>query len=129
MKTIVIQGGLLAPLLVGLMFLCAMYTPWWGTPVVVGVMACIPGLRARVIAPSALAGWFLACVVRDMLSDFGPSRVFTRFLSLETVGLGIDSIEARLAVYTMTSVIGFALASLVVGAVRFSQSFARSFVR
>ncbi len=126
MKNVMIQSGIVAPILVILMTLSAVYTPWWGTPVVAGVLACLPGLRARLISVSAFMGWFLACLIRDALSDFGPSRVFARLLSLESVGLGLDSLEARLLVYLMASSIGFALATLTVGAIRFTQSFVRA---
>lgn len=126
MRNIAIQGGIVTPVLVILMFLSAIYTPWWGTPVVAGVLACLPGLRARLISVTAFIGWFLACATRDFLGDFGPSRVFARLLSLETIGFAIDSMEARLLVYAMASAIGFALATFTVGAIRFTQSFVRS---
>lgn len=126
MKNVMIQGGIVTPILVVLMILSAFYTPWWGTPIVAGVLACLPGLRARLISVTAFCGWFLACAIRDALNDFGPSRVFARLLSLETVGLSLDSLEARLLVYLMASFVGFALATFTVGAIRFTQSFVRA---
>ncbi len=89
---------------------CAFSAPWWGTPIVAGVSYLVFRLPTRTICSLTFFAWFAACASRDILNAYGPSRVFGKMLSLQSVGFANDSMASRLCVYGLVGLIGFLLA-------------------
>jgi hypothetical protein len=97
---------------------CAISTPWWGTPIVVAIAYLIFRMPTRTICALTFFAWLLAAAGRDVLNDFGPSRVFAKMLSMQSVGLTNDSIASRLCVYAFAGIVGFLLALFTGGALK-----------
>lgn len=123
MKQIEIHSAIKTPIVILLMFLTAFFTPWWGTIVIVAILSLLIGISMRGIALMTMCGWMAACALRDVLNQFGPSRVFTRIFQLEQIGLPFDSIQSRLTVYVGISLTGFLLAYFTAGIFKSIRSF------
>ncbi len=89
---------------------CALFAPWWGTPIVIVLAYLIFRLPTRVLCTVTFAAWVFACAARDIQNDGGPSRVMGKMLSLQSIGLLSDSLASRLAVFALVGAIGFLLA-------------------
>ena len=97
---------------------CAFYAPWWGTPIVAGVSYLVFRLPTRTICALTFIAWFVACAGRDTLNGYGPSRVFAKMLSIQSVGFPNDSTVSRLCVYGVAGLIGFLLALFTGGTLK-----------
>lgn len=97
-------------LLVMAMLTCAAFAPWWGTPIVAAVCYVVFLLPTRTISTATFFAWALTCYVRDTLNMHGPSRVFSKLLSIDSVGFPNGSLASRACVYGLVGGIGFLLA-------------------
>jgi hypothetical protein len=89
---------------------CAYLAPWWGTPIVVAACYIVFRLPTRVLSFVTLFAWVLASASRDYIGQYGPSRVFAKMLSIESIGFASHSIASRVCVYGIVGVTGFLLA-------------------
>ncbi len=97
---------------------CAFSAPWWGTPIVAGVSYLVFRLPTRTICSITFFAWVLAAAARDTVNAYGPSRVFAKMLSIQTVGFSNDSLASRLCVYAIVGLIGFLLALFTGGTLK-----------
>jgi len=93
-----------------MMIVCALFLPWWGTPIAVAISYFALRLSTRVMCSITFVAWIAACLIRDVSNDFGPSRVLARMLSLTSFGFPGASIFGPIIVYVVVGAIGSFLA-------------------
>ena len=99
-------------------FLTAMFTPWWGTPIVIAASLFVFKFPFSNLIALCFFGWATAAAARDTLAEHGPSRVIAKMLNIEFIGFGTESLMSRLIVYMLAGAIGFLFATFTGGLVK-----------
>lgn len=121
-RPIQLKRRILTPIVFLLLVVTAGFTPWWGTAIVVGACRLLFRTSLAVLAILTFLSWGIACIARDTIHLYGPSRVFAKILGLEGFGLVMDSNASRMTVYAIVSLAGFLMALFAGGAVQSLQN-------
>lgn len=121
-----VRDRVLAPVAFVLLAVTALFTPWWGTIVVVAAMRLFFKLSVRLASFLGFAGWMIACFVRDAQGGFGPGRLLAKMFSIGNYTFGAGSWLSHLIVYVLIGVVGLMLAFLTAGFTKSVQSFVSS---
>ncbi len=97
-------------------------TPWWGIPLVAGILRLLFSVPVRWLTALTLISTAVVCFVRDLQNDFGPSRVFSKIFLLESLGFPVGSEASQLVTYAVVGFVGAWLSMMAATTVKMFQS-------
>lgn len=117
-----IDGSFLFVTVVVLLSATSSLTPWWGIPVVAALLRLLLEAPVRWLTMLSFVTTSAVCALRDFQNDFGPSRVFSKLFSLESLGFALDTELTRVATYAVIGLVSAWLAFTASVTVQLLQS-------
>lgn len=110
----------------GLLVATVGLTPWWGTAVVAALLRLFFKISVSRITIVSFAAWVSVLAARDFTNDHGPSRVLSKLLFLENLGIEVGTPLSQWITCAIIAVIGAWLAATASLTIRQIQTLARS---